>query len=362
MITKNSFGRGVETDVSFQFFDKEKAEEELKTRTTRKLNKRTCPLNEDLYSQNIVVHALLTCVTSDVDIGDLLNKWTLLVEKCAEFYKANNLEMPIWTRIKHMWATITSEIQMCYYKHATNFLFDLLINKLCQCSCGTYALREIMIGIDKNFANSLVYVRSPAHLQLGYRDEHYNIHIIETVNGGEINDGLLNERVQTRRTRGEVSIDDVDWTNISNFVRIINEISDDIERTNTIAALGYAMKVYRKKFTGVYRMFALRVSFLGATEDSPLKDKLHEKYLTQRDKCLQDLQESEGSIDAWGSLDLFFDANIEKKVDHRRWYKKEEEKAEAKERAASKMKTYKTLEKKWGKKGKSKSTKRKLSG
>ena len=101
---------------------------------------------------------------------------------------------------------------------------------------------------------------------------------------------------------------------------------------------------------------------MGAEEDSSLQATLHKKYLTQKDKCLKDLKESGGSIDAGGSLDLFFDSNIEKKIDHRRWYKEEEERAKAKKRAASKMKVYKTLEKKWEKKGKSKTTKRKLSG
>jgi len=330
-----------------------KQEEVLEAKTTRKLNKRACPLNPKLYSQNIILYAMLTCVTSDVDIDDLLKRWMALVEKCKMFYETKNLEMPMWKRMKHMWVAITTEMEMCYYDRATNFLYDLLINRICQCSCGTYALRELMIAIDKRFANSLVYIRSPGHLQLGYRDARHDIHIIETTDSEESEDELLNERVQTRRTRGEVSVDDVDWSHISSIVRIITEI-DDMD--DVLSALGNAMSVYIKEFTGVYRMFALYVSFLCAKKDSSLQAKLHEEYSAQKDRCLHDLKESGGSIDAAGDLDRFFSANIEKGVDHRRWYKEKE----AKERAESKIKTYNTLKNIWGKKGKSKSTKRKL--
>lgn len=117
-------------------------------------------------SVNLSVVALLTCAKYKIPIEALMTSWWSTIARAKAIYWVPKIEvLATCEKIRYMWHELQRQNQMCYDALAGNFLYDLHIFGRCQCSCGTIAMREIMLQVDPSIKTW--YVRQPAHVLLG---------------------------------------------------------------------------------------------------------------------------------------------------------------------------------------------------
>lgn len=125
-------------------------------------------------SVNISVLALITCTKYKIPIEVLMSSWWRLLAQAKAIYNDVKLvEQPSAVKVQYMWARLNYGMKTRYDVNAINFLYDLYMFGRCQCSCGTVALREIMLQVDSVL--DTWYIIKPGHVMLGlYYDQPKN--------------------------------------------------------------------------------------------------------------------------------------------------------------------------------------------
>lgn len=168
----------------------------------------------------------------------------------------------IFWRICDIWRHVKHSKGVCYQLVATNFLVDLLFESKCQCSCGTLALREIMIAIEPRLADSLLYVGTSGHIQLIYRDERGLERLIETTSNSDLDAADFERPVPvmrtTRTSRGFAAFEHPDWINVGNLIRLLDEEEHNFRFIKRIAKL-VDVRYLWDYLTGVYKLFGSNI-------------------------------------------------------------------------------------------------------
>jgi hypothetical protein len=145
-------------------------------------------------SVNFSVLALITCVTTGVNMGVLFQAWWTWINSVVKptYNKYKDESKP--ERVAHVWDILKKSSQVCYDVSSLNYLASILLYNACQCSCGVHMMLDVMQVVDPTVQVTLFL--SPQHVQLVVYDDDGQPYIIETTAQNKNVDKLQVEQYQ----------------------------------------------------------------------------------------------------------------------------------------------------------------------